>query len=239
MRVKVIGSGSSGNCYILEAADECLVIEAGVPVRRIRAALPEGKRTSGCLVTHRHNDHAGHVSGVAAMGVRVLAPRDVIASKAGDRVRMFREAEPGRGYVLGGFRAVAFEASHDVPCLGYFVHHAECGWVLFATDSYALPPVMRQLSHIMIECNYSDEALERAIVEGRTAASQRPRLLVSHMSLGACLAYLRLPQTRRVTDITLLHLSAENSDARAFAAAVEGATGKITRVAEAGMEYDI
>ena len=31
MRLKVLGSGSSGNCYILENDNEALIIEAGLP----------------------------------------------------------------------------------------------------------------------------------------------------------------------------------------------------------------
>lgn len=31
MKLKVLGSGSSGNCYILESETEALIIEVGLP----------------------------------------------------------------------------------------------------------------------------------------------------------------------------------------------------------------
>lgn len=39
MRLKVLGSGSSGNCYILENENEALIIEAGLPFMEVKKAL--------------------------------------------------------------------------------------------------------------------------------------------------------------------------------------------------------
>lgn len=36
MRLKVLGSGSSGNCYILENENEALIIEAGLPFMEVK-----------------------------------------------------------------------------------------------------------------------------------------------------------------------------------------------------------
>ena len=39
MKLKVLGSNSQGNCYLLEDDHECLIIEAGVPIREVKKAL--------------------------------------------------------------------------------------------------------------------------------------------------------------------------------------------------------
>lgn len=39
MKLKIIGSGSSGNCYILESDTEALIIEAGLPFLEVKKAL--------------------------------------------------------------------------------------------------------------------------------------------------------------------------------------------------------
>src|SRR6185437_7090364 len=67
VKVFVLGSGSSGNCLLLEAEGERLVIDAGMgpnrAVERMRA-LGEDLITSraplGLFVTHDHGDHASH-----------------------------------------------------------------------------------------------------------------------------------------------------------------------------------
>ena len=39
MVLNVIGSSSKGNCYLLEASDGILIIEAGIPAVEIKKAI--------------------------------------------------------------------------------------------------------------------------------------------------------------------------------------------------------
>jgi len=54
-------SGSSGNAMFLEAGDTRLLIDAGVPAKRILASLDElgvaPDTLNGILITHEHSDH--------------------------------------------------------------------------------------------------------------------------------------------------------------------------------------
>lgn len=56
MKLKVIGSGSSGNAYILESENgEKLILEAGVKIMRYKEALNfDIKGIRACVVTHAH-----------------------------------------------------------------------------------------------------------------------------------------------------------------------------------------
>lgn len=55
MQLKVLGSGSSGNCYLLETDTECLVLDAGVNTKEVKIALDfDVRRIKGVLVTHSH-----------------------------------------------------------------------------------------------------------------------------------------------------------------------------------------
>ena len=72
VRVYVLGSGSSGNCLVVEAEGERLVLEAGMgPVRatmRMRtlgAELTTPRAPLGLFVTHHHGDHAAHAVPIA------------------------------------------------------------------------------------------------------------------------------------------------------------------------------
>ena len=58
MKLKVLGSGSSGNCYILENDTEALIIEVGVPFKDVKVALNfDIKKIKAVIVTHEHGDH--------------------------------------------------------------------------------------------------------------------------------------------------------------------------------------
>lgn len=53
--LKIAGSSSKGNAYILECNNETLLIEAGVSFKKkiLPAINWEGGRVVGCLVSHR------------------------------------------------------------------------------------------------------------------------------------------------------------------------------------------
>lgn len=55
MKLKVLGSGSSGNCYILENDTEALIIEAGVLFMEVKKALDFSiSKIRGVVISHEH-----------------------------------------------------------------------------------------------------------------------------------------------------------------------------------------
>jgi phosphoribosyl 1,2-cyclic phosphodiesterase len=55
LNLKVLSSGSVGNCYILKARDKILLLEAGVSIKKIKEGLNfRLKEVIGCLVSHEH-----------------------------------------------------------------------------------------------------------------------------------------------------------------------------------------
>jgi len=56
MKIKVLGSSSRGNCYLLQANNgETLIIEAGISLKDIKKGLDFNlKGVVGCLITHEH-----------------------------------------------------------------------------------------------------------------------------------------------------------------------------------------
>lgn len=53
--IRTINSGSSGNCYLLMANKEVLVLDAGVPFKEVKIALGFNiRQISGVVVTHEH-----------------------------------------------------------------------------------------------------------------------------------------------------------------------------------------
>ena len=55
MTLKCIGSGSSGNCYLISTENETLILDCGLPIKDIKKALNyDIRRISGVVVTHSH-----------------------------------------------------------------------------------------------------------------------------------------------------------------------------------------
>lgn len=239
MTLRVLGSSSKGNCYIFDNSREALIVEAGVNFKEIKKALGFNlKKVAGCLVTHRHNDHAGYIQQIVGSGITTLALEDVWTAK-GVRDTRAITITPGKGYKLGNFKVLPFNACHDVPCVGYLIEHPETGRILFLTDSFMCEYTFAGLSQILIECNYSDYALTQAIIEGRTAKSQRERLMTSHLELETCKGILLANDLSQVENVVLIHLSGNNADEKHFVSEIQGVCGKCVYAAYPGLTIEM
>ncbi len=55
LEVKVLGSSSSGNCYIISTPDNSLMIECGLNIARIKKGGGfKIHEIDGCLISHEH-----------------------------------------------------------------------------------------------------------------------------------------------------------------------------------------
>lgn len=244
MKVKVLGSSSDGNGYILEGENDALFIEAGISFRTARQMVDLDK-VQGLIVTHRHGDHAKYLKDYVACGFPCVAPADVWDAKRIFSRNTYVAPLPIGKFNLGMYEIMTIPAHHDVFTTGYIISHAEMGRLLFLTDSARMadddgnPLAINGLNHIMIECNYSFEHLEEAIREGRTKLFQKERIIRSHMEVGTCIEALQNVDLSAVSEVILLHLSSNNSKEGFCRERVIRATGKEVFVAKAGLEVEL
>lgn len=251
MKLICLGSGSTGNGYILETEKEAIMIECGISMREIKKALKwDISKIVGCLVSHHHQDHAKYLPEVIKCGIKVLALPEVFSirlwGKSGRETKPFcKEIEPMHGYKVGGFKVFTFPLNHanndgsECPCLGFLIEHEEMGKLLFVTDTMMLKYSFPVIDHVMIEANYEDNILAGNIESGIVESSQRSRLLASHLELQQSAKILQRPEFGAVQNIILLHLSSRNSDPEKFRKVITSATGIPTQVAKAGFEMDL
>jgi phosphoribosyl 1,2-cyclic phosphodiesterase len=241
MKLKVLGSSSSGNCYILDNGKEALVLEAGVPFAEVKKALDfDISRIVACLVSHEHGDHARYVSDYLKAQIPVYTSQGTIDA-LGIHHKLLRPVVMENDSLTraGGFRISAFRTKHDAAApVGFLIGHAETGVVLFATDTYYLEYTFAVLHNILIECNYSLDILDANTQNGSIPKPQRDRTIQSHMSLDTCIETLRMNDLSAVNNIVLIHLSDSNSNAEAFQAAVREATGKTIHIASKGLDIN-
>lgn len=194
MVLKVLNSGSSGNCYILESDTEALIIEAGVPLKEVKIALGFNvKKIVGVVVSHSHGDHSKYVSEYEKAGITVFKPYEDCY-----RIRHY-----------GKFKVAIFELVHDVNCYGFYIRHPEIGLLIYASDTEYIKWRFKDINHILVEANYSDDLIERDAVN-------REHVLRGHMSLKTALNFISTNDNPALRNVVLLHLSASNSDADYF-----------------------
>ena len=233
MDVKVIASGSRGNCYRISDGVTPVLLECGLPIKQIRQGLGFGlTEVAACLVTHEHQDHCKAITDVLRAGVYVYASPGTIGALglSGHRLRPIKAMETVR---IGTWIVKAFETQHDAQePLGFLLHsRASNERLLYATDTYYIRYKFPGLTHIMVECNYAKDILYRNVENGSVPGVLKNRLLTSHFSLENVKKFLQANDLSKVQEIWLLHLSEQNSCEKRFKEEVQKITGKPTYIA--------
>lgn len=228
MELQIIGTGSSGNAYVLRAGGSALLLDAGLPIRQLIRAVPDWKCLDGCLITHEHGDHAKSAEAVAQMGVKTYCSAGTAEAIRSDGcLTPLNAVQMLSAISVGEFTVLPFETQHDAaePC-GYLIRHDPTGEVsLYATDTYYLKHTFPGVHYWIVECNYIDEVIDGQQEDGELTAALRHRLKKSHMSFRRLLDALRANDLSKTRTIVLVHLSDERSDERAMVKAVKEVTG--------------
>jgi ribonuclease BN (tRNA processing enzyme) len=239
MKLIVINSNSAGNSYALDAGGEILLLEAGVKMSEVKKAINfRLLDVVGCIVSHRHGDHAKYAAKYAESGVDVYGPKDVE-----DNIKFpfgrYHTLLDERTRQIGDFFIVPFHNYHDVEIYGYLIRHPKMGTLLFSTDTYVMGLYLTGVDHFLIEANYSDALLKENTWNGSIDKKQADRIMISHLSLDYAVKYLRECKAEQAKTITLCHLSERNSDPIMFQKTVAGAFGVPTYIAQKGLIVEL
>jgi len=236
--VKCLASGSTGNAYAVDDGESALLLEAGLPAKKILSGfLPLLPRVAGCLITHEHGDHACGAVGLARRGIDLYATAGTLTGISGVVPAHRRhEVKVGVQLHIGSWIILPFETEHDAAePVGYLLYSlAAQEKLLFATDTYYIPNTFRALNIVMVECNYSRDLLEENIKAGRILGLLKSRLLRSHFSLDNVKGFLAANDLSECRKIYLLHLSGGNSDPERFQREIRELTGIVTEICSQG-----
>jgi phosphoribosyl 1,2-cyclic phosphodiesterase len=219
VRVYVVGSGSSGNCLLVEAEGERLLVDAGIgptrAIERLRTLgtdLVTSRAPLGLFVSHDHGDHAAHASPLARA---TRAPLFAHAGITIDRARRkldVRGYTPGRPVSLGPFVVETVPVPHDAPHVAIRVS-AGGRRVGIATDVGHVTPALRGLllgcDLVFLEANYCPMLLET----GPYPLGLRRRVggPLGHLGNDQAAILARDLEDTRVARLVLCHVSRSNN----------------------------
>lgn len=224
----ILGSSSHGNGYLFECDKEVLIVEAGVRYKNI--VLPtikwEANKVVGCLVSHRHGDHAKYVNEYIGRQVRVYGNPDVngvipLCTK--------------KKYIIGNFKVQCLDVSHDVPCYSYIIDCPDGVRVLFITDTSIFKYRVKGVHCLMVEANYSEDVILDHAVQDQWSRSASE----NHLSIDQAIEVINRHDTVDLQDIILLHLSDGNSDEEMFKKMVKEETGHDCYIADKGLIVEL
>lgn len=235
MKLHVVATGSAANTYILSSnIGESLILDAGVPVRKVLPSVPDVRLISGCLVTHEHADHARAWEDYCMRGIPVCMSKGTYNALYAQRaLDCFTPTviKPMKPFNLGSYTIMPFDVQHDAAQpLGYLIRHNPTGeTVLYATDTYYLRFTFPGVNYWIVECNYCDD-----LIDSETDAALRNRLKESHMSLRRLVQALYANDLTETVKIVLVHLSDQRSDEKRMVSQIQDTFDIETVAATAG-----
>ena len=235
MKLKVIATGSSGNCYLLDDGKEILIIECGVPFKEVKEAIDyQTNRIVGVLSTHEHQDHRKFLHEYARAGITCVEGANIWSVEIPIQ-RHIRFAK------LGNFVIFPFLVPHDVPCYGYQIIHPDMGKLIFVTDAMYIEYTFPEVNHIMVEANYSQDILDENVASDEIPQSLRNRIMKSHMSFDTAKGMVKANKSPHLRNVIMCHLSTRNSDKKRFQEEMQEVAGPYCNVAVAkkGLELEI
>jgi len=238
-----LSSGSSGNCYLLKAGDDVLLIDAGIGIRNIKKRLAMAgvsmRDVHDVLVTH---DHADHIKSLGVLcrdtDAQVYATPTVHEGISRNysvhpRIGAGRCVSISKGETFGvrGFSVTAFDVPHDSSdCVGYCIRRDGISFVLI-TDAGTMTDEMRryvgEANYLVIEANHDEDLLRNGhypqMLKDRIAGPH------GHTSNRTCAETIRDHASGQLRHVWLCHLSGDNNTPQVARETVAAELGKMSK----------
>ena len=226
MKIEIIASGSSGNCYKISNEDTTLLLECGIPYKKIQQALNfKVTDIDGVLVSHEHGDHAKACKDLIKAGVNLYMTKGTkeALKLESHRVKIFEQWSMYLNLEIGSFKIKPFKTIHDAKePVGFVIYDSlEREELVFITDTqysiYNFSP-----NYFMIEVNYDKKTIND---NPGLNDELRERIKKNHMSLDTAINLLERSDLSRLKKIFVMHLSDRNSNAEFIKKSLQKLTG--------------
>lgn len=218
LRLHVLGSGSKGNCALVEAPDGFIMIDNGFSRREVLKRMGElgldESRVRALVLTHEHSDHVGGISvwckrwdGALHASIGTADTRPYL------RCLPFTPFEPGEAFEVAGIAVQTFSTSHDVMNPVGFRFSRAGDAIGYVTDTGILSPDALRCLHdvriLALESNHDIPMLRCGdyprVLQDRIASDR------GHLSNAQAAAYASELVTSRTEQVVAMHISQENN----------------------------
>lgn len=199
MHLKIVSTGSSGNCYILESNGRRMILDLGIPWKSVIGAINFNRiGIDGALISHDHQDHSYSVMNAIRYSIPcfgLFEPCTVLT--------------PVRWSKIGDWYVLPFDAKHTnndgSDCESYgFIIKKDSETFCYLTDlmycKYNLKPF--EINHFLIGVNYTDLPDDE----------RKMHVLKGHCSLDTAKAFIENNITDNTRTVIACHLSEIHAD---------------------------
>lgn len=233
MKIKVLASGSKGNCTYIETGESKILIDVGITYKKVKSLLEEENiivsDINGILITHTHKDHiVGLSSLIKKNDVKVYIKDchyDVIKNIIPQENIFIVE-----DYLLaiGELNIEYLKMSHDEGCFAFIIGDND-KQIFYVTDTgYINKKYLDKIKNMdmyLIEANHNEVML----MEGPYPNILKRRVISDsgHMSNKYAAKILTDVVGPRTENIILMHISENNNTEETALSEVEEELNKV------------
>lgn len=217
MKIKVIASGSKGNCTILLCGKTRIIIDMGISYITLKKRLEEDSLSfedfSGILITHNHNDH---VKGLKTLmnktNIKVYIKEEMLEGLQGlvpeERCEFIDDT-----FNINDLNIELIHTSHDAPySVGFIFNYKEKSLVYVTDTGYINRRYLNKMINknvYIIESNH-DEIM---LMDGPYPRFLKERVIsdIGHLSNETTKKYLNKLIGNKTKTVVLAHLSETNN----------------------------
>ena len=218
MKIKVLASGSKGNCSYIETSSARFLIDIGITYQRLKKELEKMNISvddiDALLLTHAHNDHT---SGLKVLlkhtNFKVYANKDIIKELTVDIDDERLELYNSLMHLNNSTEITVFKTSHDAKGSVGFLITENNNSLVYITDTGYINrkyfPLLKNKTIYYIESNHD----EKMLMDGPYPYYLKQRIISDegHLSNDATAKYLKKLVGDNTKYIILAHLSEHNN----------------------------
>lgn len=187
--VTVLGSGSAGNCALVETPRCRLLVDGGLSARQMVLRLQQcgvnPLEIDGILLTHEHSDHA---CGIDVWFKQFATPlycnrltAEILRRNGSELKKDWRIFTTGNDFTIGDITVQSFPVPHDaVEPVGFVLNHDRASLGVLTDLGVATKLVyerVRQVHTLVIETNHDEKLLQN---DTRRPWSVKQRIMSRH-----------------------------------------------------------
>ena len=184
---KCLATGSSGNCYLLDLGGGCIILDAGITIKKILDNVNLNDVQFACI-SHSHNDHKASMPDLLRKRVQVFY------GGANTRVKF---------NTCKGHKIIQVPIAHGECINNAFIIKYKDECILYATDftlcDYDLSD--HKFTRVIVECNFCEDLIPSEM------DMKTKRQINTHMSLNGLKIFLDKLNLKECKEIDLIHKS--------------------------------
>jgi len=197
---KCLATGSSGNCYLLDLGGGCIILDAGITIKKILDNINFNDVIFACI-SHSHNDHKASMPDLLRKHIQIFYGGSNTKPKFSN---------------CKGHKIIQMPIEHGECINNAFIIKYENECVLYATDftlcEYDLSEF--KFTRVIVECNFCEDLIPTEM------DLKTKRQINTHMSLNGLKIFLDSLNLSTCKEIDLIHKSNQYGNAVVMGATI-------------------